>query len=134
MIKTVFGDHEFADFESALTGNYPVREYVVQYQESDFAFVSRLMEEVGIYYFFKHTADSHTLVLVDDQVTHDPMPGYAEVPFYPPNTRGRHFAPSEPGRGQAILLHGRDGVIASLPASFSAGVDRQRSLRPQEPG
>ena len=87
VIKKVFGDYAFADFEAKLTGTYPVREYVVQYRESDFAFVSRLMEEVGIYYFFKHTAASHTLVLVDDQVVHEPMPGYAEVPFYPPNTR-----------------------------------------------
>jgi type VI secretion system secreted protein VgrG len=87
VIKKVFADYGFADFEVTLTGTYPVREYVVQYRESDFAFVSRLMEEGGIYYFFKHTAASHTLVLVDDQVAHEPMPGYAEVPFYPPNTR-----------------------------------------------
>lgn len=87
VIEKVFGDYGFADFEAKLTGTYPVREYVVQYRESDFAFVSRLMEEVGIYYFFVHTADAHTLVLVDDLVAHEPMPGYAEVPFYPPNTR-----------------------------------------------
>jgi type VI secretion system secreted protein VgrG len=92
VIKKVFGDYGVAEFESTLTGNYPVREYVVQHRESDFAFVSRLMEQVGIYYFFKHTADTHTLVLVDDQVAHEPMPGYAEVPFYPPNTRvDEHF-------------------------------------------
>jgi type VI secretion system secreted protein VgrG len=64
----------------------------VQYRESNFDFVSRLMEEQGIYYFFKQTADAHTLVLVDDTVTHDPMPGYDEIPYYPPNTRTEdHF-------------------------------------------
>jgi type VI secretion system secreted protein VgrG len=87
VIAKVFRDYGFANFEVNLTGTYPVREYVVQFRESDFAFVSRLMEEAGIYYFFRHTADSHTLVLVDDPVSHDPVPGYAQVPFYPPNTR-----------------------------------------------
>jgi len=92
VIKKVFREYGFAHFEDQLTGSYPVREYVVQYRESAFDFVSRLMEEVGIYYFFKHTAANHTLVLVDDSVTHTPMPGYAEVPYYPKNTRvEEHF-------------------------------------------
>jgi type VI secretion system secreted protein VgrG len=44
---------------------YPVREYCVQYDETDLAFVSRLMEEEGIAYFFDQTDDAETLVLVD---------------------------------------------------------------------
>ena len=48
-----------------LSGTYPKRDYCVQYRETDLAFVSRLMEEEGIWYCFAHTADAHTLVLGD---------------------------------------------------------------------
>ncbi len=47
-----------------------VREYTVQFEESDFAFVSRLMEEEGIYYYFEHTAASHTMRLCDSPSAH----------------------------------------------------------------
>ena len=46
-------------------GTYAPREYCVQYRETDFNFVSRLMEEEGIYYFFKHASNGHTLVVTD---------------------------------------------------------------------
>jgi type VI secretion system secreted protein VgrG len=92
IIKQVFRDQGMGDFEARLTGTYPSREYVVQFRESDFDFVSRLMEEVGIYYFFEHTADKHTLVLVDDASVHSPMPNYDTVPYYPPGQRDdEHF-------------------------------------------
>jgi len=48
-----------------LQGTYSPRNYCVQYRESDFDFVSRLMEEEGIYYYFKHTSTGHTLVVTD---------------------------------------------------------------------
>src|ERR1019366_780556 len=46
------------------------REYCVQYNETDLAFVSRLMEEEGIFYFFKHSASGHQLVLADSPLAH----------------------------------------------------------------
>jgi type VI secretion system secreted protein VgrG len=49
----------------SLEADYPERDYCVQYDETDFDFVSRLLEEVGIFYFFEHDSDDHTLVLVD---------------------------------------------------------------------
>lgn len=48
------------------------RSYTVQYRESDFAFVSRLMEEEGIYYFFQHDADRHVMVLCEGPSAHQP--------------------------------------------------------------
>jgi type VI secretion system secreted protein VgrG len=58
------------DVAFELNGNYQPRDYCVQYRESDFNFASRLMEEEGIYYFFKHTADSHKMVLADTPQSH----------------------------------------------------------------
>jgi type VI secretion system secreted protein VgrG len=53
-----------------LASAYPTLEYCVQYDESDFDFVSRLLEEAGIYYFFEHTSTTHTMVLTDSMAKH----------------------------------------------------------------
>ena len=66
IVKAVFSDAGFSDFEVAqILGNHPTREYCVQYRESDFNFVSRLMEEEGIYYYLRHEQGKHTLVMAD---------------------------------------------------------------------
>ena len=65
ILEQIFGDLGFSDYELRLSGNHPQREYCVQYRETDFAFVSRLMEEEGIYYFFRHNQDNHKMVLSD---------------------------------------------------------------------
>jgi len=65
IIKAVFEDAGFTQYEFRLNETYPQRVYCVQYRESDFNFVSRLLEEEGIYYVFEHTANSHKLVLCD---------------------------------------------------------------------
>jgi type VI secretion system secreted protein VgrG len=64
-----------------IQGSYKPRDYCVQYRESDFAFASRLMEEEGIFYFFQHDADSHTLVVADTPLIHPEVPGATTVPF-----------------------------------------------------
>src|SRR5208337_3063234 len=65
IIETVFGDFGFNDFEFDLKGSYAKREYCVQYRETAFNFVSRLMEHEGIFYFFRHEDGKHTLVMAD---------------------------------------------------------------------
>ncbi|HEY2588574.1 MAG TPA: type VI secretion system tip protein TssI/VgrG [Tepidisphaeraceae bacterium] len=80
IILGVFRDFEFSSgFRDALSGTYPGLEYCVQYRETSFDFVSRLMEREGIYYFFEHTSDTHTMVLADATTPHEPYPGYAEL-------------------------------------------------------
>ncbi|WP_238913958.1 type VI secretion system Vgr family protein [Achromobacter insolitus] len=70
IIKEVLGRYEVA-FESRLgTGAYPKRPYCVQYDESPFDFVSRLMEEEGIFYFFDAADGKHTMVLADSPAAH----------------------------------------------------------------
>ncbi len=62
-----------------LQGAHPVRDYCVQYRETDFNFVSRLMEEEGIFFFFRFTKDTHKLVLSDSKTSHQDMPGQSSL-------------------------------------------------------
>jgi type VI secretion system secreted protein VgrG len=64
-----------------LQGSWQPRDYCVQYRESDFNFASRLMEEEGIYYFFKHEAGSHTLVLANTPQSHPFVPERSTIVF-----------------------------------------------------
>jgi type VI secretion system secreted protein VgrG len=66
IVEAVFRSASLTDFElSGLKSTYPKREYCVQYRETDFAFVSRLLEEEGIFYYFRHEDGKHVLVLGD---------------------------------------------------------------------
>jgi type VI secretion system secreted protein VgrG len=73
----------FTGFDAAyeIQGTFEEREYVVQYQESDLDFASRLMEEEGIYYFFKFTKGAHKLVLANTPQSHLDLPGGSQVIF-----------------------------------------------------
>ncbi len=75
IIQEVFKHRGFQDFKPSLTGTYEPREYCVQYRETDFNFVSRLMEQYGIFYFFQHEKGKHTLVLADSPSVYQPCPG-----------------------------------------------------------
>ncbi|MEP0848526.1 MAG: type VI secretion system tip protein VgrG [Phycisphaerae bacterium] len=68
-------------FREATQGTYVEREYVVQYRESDFDFISRLMEEEGVFYFFEHTETGHKMVFGDGPTAHVAVPNSAEVTF-----------------------------------------------------
>lgn len=66
ILEKIFLEYGFTNFEKRLHGTYEPREYCVQYRETDFNFVSRLLEEEGIFYFFEHERYRHVLVLADD--------------------------------------------------------------------
>jgi type VI secretion system secreted protein VgrG len=83
IIQEVWRDRGFNDFRLSLQENYPKLGYCVQYRETDLAFVSRLMEQEGIYYFFEHTSDKHMLVMADSMSSHQPVPGLAQIDFIP---------------------------------------------------
>ncbi len=83
IIKKIFKDRGFTDIEDTLNGEYREWEYCVQYRETDFNFVSRLMEQEGIYYFFKHEDGKHLLVLADSSSAHEAYPGYEELEYHP---------------------------------------------------
>ncbi|MBK7827169.1 type VI secretion system tip protein TssI/VgrG [Nannocystis sp.] len=71
-------------FRLDLLGEYAPRNYCVQYRESDLGFISRLMEEDGIFYFFEHSADKHVLVMADHSGAHPPIAGSPALWFSPP--------------------------------------------------
>jgi type VI secretion system secreted protein VgrG len=82
IIREVLNDFGI-DNKFALQGSFPELEYCVQYRETHLAFISRLMEQHGIYYFFKHTTDKHTMHLANGKSSHEPVPGHASTPFVP---------------------------------------------------
>lgn len=85
IVKTVFDDHRIAVHDFKLFREYREWDYCVQYRESDFNFVSRLLEHEGIYYRFEHSDGKHQLLLLDSASVHDPQPdGAAELPFFVP--------------------------------------------------
>jgi type VI secretion system secreted protein VgrG len=82
IITEVFGGHsEIAKFRPSLDASYDQIPYCVQYRETDFDFVCRLMEEFGIYYFFEHSESQHVLALVDSKSAHKPKEGLATVGY-----------------------------------------------------
>lgn len=85
--EEVVKQYGFTDYELKLSGSYEPWEYCVQYRETDFNFLSRLLEQEGIYYFFNHEDGKHTMVLVDDPGQHKTLSGYETVPYFAPGGR-----------------------------------------------
>lgn len=81
VLAVLFAEAGVAPVEQVLRGTYDPRELIVQYRESQLDFVHRLMEEEGIFYFFRHTEGGHTLVLGDDPGAFGPPEGGAPVAF-----------------------------------------------------
>lgn len=67
IVEQIFKDLGFSAYKADLKGKYVKRDYCVQYRETDFAFVSRLMEQEGIFYYFQHEKGKHTLILADSK-------------------------------------------------------------------
>ena len=82
IVTSIFDEHGFSDYELQLTGSYTPREYCVQYGETDFAFVSRLLEEEGIFWFFTHADGAHTLVLGDSNDAFPPCPNATTIQYF----------------------------------------------------
>ena len=88
IVEQIFKDRGFSDYQLKLQGSYQPREYCVQYRETDFNFVSRLLEDEGIFYFFEQTEDKHKLVLADDKSTFKACPHKGKA-RYTPSLGGR---------------------------------------------
>jgi type VI secretion system secreted protein VgrG len=77
------------DYELSLTGQYPQWEYICQYGETDFDFMSRWMEREGIYYFFEQTDSLEKLIIADNSSRHQNIAGTSTIDFSPPSRQAR---------------------------------------------
>lgn len=84
ILKQIFKEYGFSDYDIKLNKTYGPWEYCVQYRESDFDFLSRLMEHEGIYYYFRHEAEKHILVVSDAYGAHKRIVGHDKVHYWPP--------------------------------------------------
>src|SRR5260370_5073021 len=81
IISDVFGRRGMSDFKFTLYSSYEQKKYLVQYRESDFNFVSRLMEEEGMFYFFEQADGKHTMVITDSKAGVKPCPHQAHAKY-----------------------------------------------------
>lgn len=81
IITKVFQEHKFTDFTFKLEGALPKREYTVQYRETSLNFISRLLEEEGIFYFFEHTEQKHQLILTNVNSVTAKCPVVDKLPY-----------------------------------------------------
>jgi len=84
IVKKVFADRGYTDYKDQTTGTYPPRDYCIQYRETDLNFISRLMEDEGIFYFFEQTAEKHIMVIADQQSAFVTCPKAHTVRFHQP--------------------------------------------------
>jgi len=95
IIKEICKEEGFTDIDDKLSGSYRTWVYCVQYRETDYNFISRLMEQEGIYYYFRHEDGKHTLVLCDAPGSHESIGD--PIPWRPPGSEalGREACISE---------------------------------------
>jgi type VI secretion system secreted protein VgrG len=83
IVQSVLAEHvDGASVELKLVRSYRKRTYCVQYRETDFNFIARLLEDEGIYWYFEHQGGRHTLIVVDDLGSHEALAGYEALPYY----------------------------------------------------
>jgi type VI secretion system secreted protein VgrG len=80
IVKAVLDERDIS-YQASFNGAYKKLEYCVQYRETDFNFISRLMEQFGIFYFFQHDESDHTMILGDSTSAHSPCPGQNRFGF-----------------------------------------------------
>jgi len=85
IVKNILQEHGYVEVDDKVdSSSYDKLDYCVQYRESDFNFISRLMEHAGIFYYFKHEEDKHTMVITDNNSDYQSIDSYSEIPYFPP--------------------------------------------------
>ncbi len=116
IVTSIFTDHGFSDHKLSLTGSYTPREYCVQYGETDFAFVSRLLEEEGIFWFFTHEDGKHTLVLADNNDAFPAIPNGPAVKYLGQGMGNRELHGIRSGQ---LVLQAVSGVYSASDYEFT---------------
>jgi type VI secretion system secreted protein VgrG len=70
VVKEILAENRISAFRESLLGGYRIWDYLTQYHESDFEFISRVLAQEGLYYYFEHNQKGHTMVLADPVIAH----------------------------------------------------------------
>lgn len=111
IIEQVFSRYNFADYRLDLIGNYPLREYCVQFAETDFAFINRLLEDEGVWYYFEHSDEKHTLVITDKQQFSALEGNYAQLSFLPDSEEMRAIREGVQRLQRSQRIHASEVVL-----------------------
>lgn len=132
IVSAVLGPYGYPLLQK-LCRSYRSWDYCVQYNETDTNFVCRLLEHEGISYHFEHSEGQHTLVLGDDTLgSHSPLPGYASVPYYPPDKAA--IAPEECFSSWELVQQMRPGRHYNDDYDFKKPKADLSNMRQMPPG
>jgi type VI secretion system secreted protein VgrG len=127
ILKAVFDGAGFHDYKDNTKGDHIPLDYCTQYRETDFNFVSRLMEQDGIFYFFEHAKDKHTLIFADDASAFADVPHPNEVLYEAEGGMGEredvvtHWAGEEEIRPGKYVLRDHNFQLPSKDLEVSLG-------------
>ncbi len=120
------------DYELRLTGNYQPWEYICQYNETDFNFISRWMEREGIYYYFDQNDDGEKIIITDHSTAHADIPGEVSIRYSPPDSlvpttrdQVREFTCRQQMLPQKVVLKDYNYRKPSLDLKGEADVDSE---------
>ena len=130
IIADLFGQHQ-VDFSDKTTKSYAKYDYCVQYQESDLDFVTRLLQQEGIFYFFEHSASAHTLILADD-ITAYKKCAEDKVRCFSGHLAQPHIGHWHGGLGMVSGGYQQKGYDFEQPGLFPCGNKSDASLPSQE--
>jgi type VI secretion system secreted protein VgrG len=128
IVAKVLDEHRVA-YQASFSETHAKRSFCVQYRESDLDFVSRLLEEEGIFYFFRHEQGAHTMILGDVGQALLPLDDDARVPFRPParmSAGAEHveaFAVRREVRTRSVELKDFDYLRPALDLTQAASSD-----------
>lgn len=125
IVTKVCTDAGFGHIRNALSSTYPAKEYTVRYGETSFAFLSRLMAEAGIVYFFEHSGSAHTLVMADSPDVFADCPQGATLEWLPDAQDKEGGPPTEPS------AHVFELSLSRQVAAASCSVDDYNPLTPE---
>ncbi|WDE03281.1 type VI secretion system tip protein VgrG [Thalassomonas viridans] len=130
IVADLFGQHQVT-FSDKTMKAYPKYDYCVQYQESDFAFISRLLQQEGIFYFFEHSDSEHKLVLADD-ITAYKKCAEDKVRCFSGHLAQPHIGHWQGGLGMVSGGYAQKGYDFEQPGLFPAGNKADASLPSQQ--
>ncbi|MHA7847777.1 type VI secretion system tip protein VgrG [Serratia sp. D1N4] len=111
IIEQIFTRYNFADYRFELADSYPLREYCVQFAETDFDFINRLLEDEGVWYYFEHSDEKHTLVITDRQQFAALEGNYAQLSFLPDSEEMRAIREGVQRLQRSQRIHASEVVL-----------------------